>query len=102
MLSEYVQDLVNHLRSTNSEIEYSLETGTKYYRVIQNKNSEFPILHVLICMKTGHVFRPTSWRAMDYTVRFNLMNETSRAECMRLADYTGNYLKTNICPDELK
>ena len=69
---------------------FTVDKGRKYYRVwsIDNQKS----IHCFVNIKTGDVFKPASYNKPAKHVRYNLLDEDSRANCLLRADWAGGYL----------
>ena len=90
---EYHQSQVTKLYESGPDVEYYLETGRKYYKLImQYKDSKSRSVHCFIDKKTGQIFKPASWKAPAKGARYNLLDANSREECYRRADWSGGYL----------
>ena len=69
---------------------FTVDAGRKYYRVwgIDNQKT----IHCFVDKKTGDVFKPESYNKPAKHVRYNLLERSSRAECLLRADWAGGYL----------
>lgn len=72
-------------------LSFEIVKGTKYYKLIMRQGTGTSV-HAFISRQTGAVYKPASWRAPAKHVRYNLLDDTSFAECLRRADWAGRYL----------
>ena len=73
-------------------LSFEIVKGTKYYKLIMRQGTGTSV-HAFISRQTGAVYKPASWRAPAKHVRYNLLDDTSFAECLRRADWAGSYLR---------
>ena len=73
-------------------LAFEIVKGTKYYKLIMRQGTGTSV-HAFISRQTGAVYKPASWRAPAKHVRYNLLDDTSFAECLRRADWSGLYLR---------
>lgn len=90
---EYHQKALDAMYETGANVEFYIEEGRKYYKLIMRytelKNQN---VHAFIDKKTGEVFKPASWKAPAKGVRYNLLDTESRESCYQNADWAGGYL----------
>jgi hypothetical protein len=83
-------------RGNVTVIDYEIQTGTKYYKIIQVDNPglryQSRSVHAFVDRQTGAVYKPASFRAPAKHVRYNLLDDASFQECLKRANYTGGYL----------
>ena len=87
---EYSRRNYGHPSDTNY-LSFEIVKGTKYYKLIMRQGTGTSV-HAFISRQTGAMYKPASWRAPAKHVRYNLLDDTSFAECLRRADWTGRYL----------
>ena len=73
--------------------DYVYEKGRKYARIIHvTKPSNQRSAHAFVDLNTGDVYKSASWKSPAKGVRFNLLDDKSREEMYRRADWCGSYL----------
>ncbi len=99
----YAQDLCtaltedyNHQYPNGSDLGFRIESGRKYFKVIQTENRggqrRDGSVHAFIDKKNGNVYKPASWKSPAKHVRYNLLDENSRNLCLNRASWAGGYL----------
>ena len=87
---------INKIRDIDAngvEHEFYIESGRKYHKVIHKwKDNGSRSVHAFIDKKTGDVYKAASWKAPAKHVRFNLLDDNSREECLSRCDWAGGYL----------
>ena len=73
-----------------NDTHFEVDAGRKYYRIwmIDNQKS----IHAFINKETGDVFKPASYNKPAKHVRYNLLDKSSRDNCLLRADWAGGYL----------
>jgi hypothetical protein len=102
LIESRIQELCNALtedhkrRGNVTLIDYEIQTGTKYYKIVQVDNPglkyQSRCVHAFISRQTGAVYKPASFKAPAKHVRYNLLDDASFEECLKRADYAGSYL----------
>ena len=96
---EYHQQQIDALSKGEGVDEYVFEKGRKYFRIFHITNSgNSKSVHMFVNMITGDCFKPASYHAPAKGVRYNLLDDYSREELLRRADWSGGYLYANKCP----
>ena len=73
--------------------EYIYEKGRKYAKVIHiTQPSGQRSAHAFVDLNTGDVFKSASWKSPAKGIRYNLLEDSSREEMYRRADWSGQYL----------
>lgn len=92
MLIEALKD--NYKKSSqNNGIDFEVEEGRKYYKVVHIWTDNFQRgVHCFIDKKTGGVFKPASWSSPAKGERFNLLLIKDRELLLENADWCGRYL----------
>ena len=73
--------------------EFVYTKGKKYAKIVHITNpGGQKSCHAFVDMNDGSVYKSASWSAPAKGVRFNLMDDKSREEMYRRADYAGGYL----------
>jgi hypothetical protein len=69
------------------------EKGRKYAKIIHITNpGGQKSSHAFVDMKTGDVYKPASFKSPAKGIRYNLVDEKSRTEMYKRADFSGSYL----------
>jgi len=76
--------------SAVNDTHFEVDSGRKYYRIwlIDPQKS----IHAFINKETGDVFKPAGYNKPAKHVRYNLLDKSSREECLLRADWAGGYL----------
>ena len=91
--SEYHQRKIAEINNNGVDHEFYIESGRKYYKIVhQSGNGGSRSVHAFVDKKTGDVYKSATWKAPAKGVRYNLLDESSREECYRRADWAGGYL----------
>jgi len=93
----YHQRKIDELKSGKCDIDYTIETGKKYHKVIMSidNGGKFPnsrSVHCFIDKNTGEVYKTASWKSPAKGVRFDLRLITDREYLLEHADWSGGYL----------
>ena len=80
----------NYDRNGYGDTVFDIKEGRKYIKINMINNQES--VHAFIDRKTGEVFKPASWRGPAKGVRYNLLNDSSRHQCLSNADCAGGFL----------
>ena len=89
-INEATEELVNHLNknNTNTDIVYTYDWGTKYHRIALYRNNydnsyskvvADDRVYCFIDQETGDVLAAKGWNRRAKGVRFNLLDEVSKA-----------------------
>ena len=90
---DYHQRCIDELKSGKCDIDYQVETGKKYHKVIFVDGNGSRSVHCFIDKNTGEMYKSASWKSPAKNgVRFNLADEKSRQEMYQRADWAGGYL----------
>jgi N-acetyl-anhydromuramyl-L-alanine amidase AmpD len=90
--SQYYQNEIDKLRSGKCSLDYIVETGRKYYKVVMTDSSGSRSVHCFIDKNTGGVFKPASWKSPAKGERFDLLNDEHREWMFENADWAGSWL----------
>jgi hypothetical protein len=101
--SNYSINRLNALKDGTEKdvITFRIEEGRKYHKVIQVEYDTYQDrneykdsgVHAFVDKKTGAVYKPASWKSPHTKyVRYNLLDDESRAQCFERADWAGGYL----------
>ena len=75
-------------REGDREGQFSITTGKKYYKIIQNRGG----VHAFVDKQTGEVYKPASWKSPAKHVRYDLRIINNREYLLQNADWAGGYL----------
>ena len=87
--------LVQQFKSShpNSDpYKFYIESGRKYHKIIMETNGNSRSVHAFVEKKFGNVYKAASWKAPAKHIRFNLLDDNSREECLARCDWAGGYL----------
>tara|TARA_Y100001970_G_scaffold12218_2_gene13987 strand:+ start:25401 stop:25850 length:450 start_codon:yes stop_codon:yes gene_type:complete len=99
--SEYTR---NEIEATNNGtanlMKFKVYNGRKYYKIVSQEYDTFRdrneyrdgSVNAFVDKKTGDVYKPAGWAKPAQHVRYNLLDERSRSECLGRADWAGGYL----------
>ena len=90
--SQYHQRKIDELKNGISPIDYVIESGKKYHKVIMIDGGGQRSVHTFVDKKTGDVYKPASIKAPAKGVRFNLRFIADREYLLENADWAGGYL----------
>ena len=83
---------IEELKSGKCDIDYVIETGKKYHKVIMIDGGGSRSVHAFVDKKTGEVYKSASWKAPAKGVRFDLRLIKDREWLLENADWSGGYL----------
>ena len=89
---EYHQRKIDELKSGNCDIDYEIESGKKYHKVIFVNSGGGRSVHAFVDKKTGEVYKPSTWKAPAKGVRYDLRLIKDREWLLKNADWSGGYL----------
>ena len=72
--------------------KFYIESGRKYHKIIMETNGNSRSVHAFVEKKFGNVYKAASWKAPAKHIRFNLLDDNSREECLSRCDWAGGYL----------
>ena len=88
----YHQQKIDELKSGKCDIDYQVETGKKYHKVIFGDGGGNRSVHCFIDKNTGGVFKSASWRSPAKGERYNLLLIKDREWLFENADWSSGYL----------
>ena len=88
----YHQRCIDELKSGICPIDYQVETGKKYHKVIFVDGGGSRSVHCFIDKNTGSVLKSASWRNPAKGERYNLLNEDNMEWLLENADWSSGYL----------
>jgi len=89
---EYHQRRIDELRNGICPIDYVIETGKKYHKVIFVSGGGSRSVHCFIDKQTGQMYKSASWKAPAKGVRYDLRVITDREWLFENADWSAGYL----------
>ena len=103
MISNYTSDYANKQmesikNGTANLMRFNVIEGRKYWKIFSyeydDRLEEYKqgSINAFVNKQTGEVFKPASYNKPAKHVRYNLLDEDSRAECLLRADWAGGYL----------
>ena len=100
--SEWSKDQLESIKNGTANLtKFVIKNGRKYYKIMQHEFDTFRdrneyregSVHAFVDKNTGEVYKPASYNSPHTKhVRYNLLDEDSRAECLLRADWAGGYL----------
>ena len=90
--SQYHQRKIDELKSGILPIDYQVETGKKYHKLILVDSSANRSVHAFIDKQTGEVYKSASWKSPAKGVRYDLRLIADREYLLQNADWSGGYL----------
>ena len=89
---EYHVRKIDELKNGISPIDYQVETGKKYHKVVMIDGGGSRSVHCFIDKQTGQVYKSASWKAPAKGVRYDLRLIADREYLLENADWSGGYL----------
>ena len=89
---DYHQRKIDELKSGILPINYVIEPGRKYYKLIFVDSSNNRSVHAFIDKQTGEVYKSASWKSPAKGVRYDLRLIKDREYLLENADWSGGYL----------
>ena len=90
--SQYHQRKIDELKNGDCPIDYVIETGKKYHKVIFVDGGGSRSVHCFIDKQTGQMYKSASWKAPAKGVRYDLRVITDREYVLANCDWSGGYL----------
>jgi len=88
----YHKEQIENLKAGNCPIDYVIESGRKYHKIILIDGSSGRSVHAFVDRKSGEVYKSASWKSPAKGVRFDLRLITDREYLLENADWAGGYL----------
>ena len=89
---EYHLRKVDELKSGKCDIDYTIESGKKYHKVILVNGGGSRSVHCFIDKNTGELYKSSSWKSPAKGVRYDLRLIKDREYLLENADWSGGYL----------
>ena len=89
---EYHQRKIDELKSGICPIDYQVETGKKYHKVIFVDGGGGRSVHCFIDKNTGEIYKSATWKSPAKGVRYDLRLIKDREYVLENCDWSGGYL----------
>ena len=89
---EYHARKIDELKNGISPIDYQVETGKKYHKVVMIDGGGSRSVHCFIDKQTGQIYKSASLKAPAIGVRYDLRLIADREYLLENADWSGGYL----------
>jgi hypothetical protein len=89
--SQYHQQKIDELKNGDCPIDYVIETGKKYHKVIFVDGGGSRSVHCFIDKNTGELYKSSSWKSPAKGVRYDLRLIKDREWLFENADWSGGY-----------
>ena len=99
--SEYTRNEIQATKNGTAKLmRFRVQSGRKYYKIIQQDYDTFRdrneyrdgSVHAFVDKTTGDVYKPAGWAKPAQHVRYNLIDDKSRQDCLLRCDWAGGYL----------
>lgn len=90
--SQHHQSKIAELKDGDCPIDYVIETGKKYHKVIFVDGGGSRSVHCFIDKQTGQMYKSASWKSPAKGVRYDLRVITDREHVLANCDWSGGYL----------
>lgn len=88
----YHQRCIDELKNGICPIDYQVETGKKYHKVIFVDGGGSRSVHCFIDKQTGQIYKSASWKSPAKGIRYDLRLIKDREYLLENADWSGSYL----------
>ena len=89
---EYHQRKIDELKSGKCDIDYVIETGKKYHKVIFVDGGGQRSVHCFIDKQTGEMYKSASWKSPAKGVRYDLRLIKDREYVLENCDWSSGYM----------
>lgn len=89
---EYHREQIDKLSEGEGLYRYYFEKGRKYARIIMQTPNGQRSAHAFVDMNTADVYKAASWKGPAKGIRYNLLNDNSKEEMYKRADWAGGHL----------
>jgi hypothetical protein len=89
---EYHQRKIDELKNNECPVDFILESGRKYHKIVFIDSNGSRSVHAFVDQKTGEVYKSASWKAPAKGVRYDLRLIEEREWLFKNADWAGSYL----------
>ena len=99
--SEYTRNEIQATKNGTAKLmRFRVQSGRKYYKIIQQDYDTFRdrneyrdgSVHAFVEKTTGDVYKPAGWAKPAQHVRYNLLDDKSRENCLLSCGWAGGYL----------
>jgi hypothetical protein len=88
---EYHLRCIDELKNGKTDVDYEIETGKKYHKVIMITSGFSRSVHCFIDKKTGELYKSSSWKSPAKGVRYDLRLIKDREWLFANADWSAGY-----------
>lgn len=88
----YHHKKIEELKSGICPIDYDIETGRKYHKIILIDGGGSRSVHAFVDCKTGELYKSASWKSPAKGVRYDLRIIEQREHVLTNCDWAGGYL----------
>jgi hypothetical protein len=88
----YHQRKIDELKSGKTDIDYVIESGKKYHKIIMIDGGGQRSVHAFVDRKTGELYKSASWKSPAKGVRYDLRIIEQRNQVLANCDWAGGYL----------
>jgi len=89
---EYHQRKIEELKFGKCDIDYVIESGKKYHKIIMIDGGGSRSVHAFVDRKTGELYKSASWKSPAKGVRYDLRIIEQREQVLANCDWAGGYL----------
>lgn len=89
---EHHQQRIDELKNGILPIDYVIETGKKYHKVIMIDGGSSRSVHAFVDKNTGELYKSSSWKSPAKGVRYDLRLIEQREYVLENCDWAGGYL----------
>ena len=89
---QFHERIIEELKSGECDIDYVIESGKKYHKVVMIDDGGARSVHCFVDRKTGEVYKSASWKSPAKGVRYDLRLIKDREYLLEHADWSGGYL----------
>lgn len=89
---DYHLACIQDLTSGRCPIDYQIESGKKYHKIILVDGSGSRSVHAFVDKKTGEVYKSASWKSPAKGVRYDMRIIEQREDMLANCDWAGGYL----------
>jgi hypothetical protein len=90
--AQYHERCVNELKEGDLPINYVIESGKKYHKIIFVDSGNSRSVHAFVDKKTGEMYKSASWKSPAKGVRYDLRLIEDREYVLANCDWSGGYL----------
>ena len=88
----YHQECIEKLKAGECPIDYVIESGNKYHKIILIDGGGQRSVHSFVDKKTGEIYKAASFKSPAKGVRYDLRLIQEREWLLENADWAGGYL----------